>query len=51
MNDFLMARLARDQHARILREAEAAAMVRAAEGTREHSWRRPKGQRIHPRNG
>ena len=51
MNDFLIAQLAREHHARIMREAEAAAMIRSAEGARERSRRRRKGNWIHPRNG
>lgn len=50
MNDFLITQLAREHHARIMREAEAAAMVRSAEGARQRSRRR-KGRWIHPRNG
>ena len=51
MNDFLITQLAREHHARIIREAEAAAMVRSAEGARERSRSRRKGRWIHPRNG
>ena len=50
MNDFLITQLAREHHARIQREAEAAAMVRSAEGARERSRRRRKGHWVHPRN-
>lgn len=51
MNDFLITQLAREHHARIMREAEASAMVRSAEGARERSRSRRKGRWIHPRNG
>ena len=51
MNDFLISQLAREHHARIMREAEAAAMIRSAEGARERAGRRRKGHWIHPRNG
>jgi hypothetical protein len=51
MNDFLITQLAREHHARIMREAEAAAIVRSAEGARERSRSRRKGRWIHPRNG
>jgi hypothetical protein len=50
MNDFLISQLAREHHARIMREAEAAAIIRSAEGSRERSRRRRKGHWIHPRN-
>ena len=50
MNDFLIAQLAREHHARIQREAAAAAMVRSAEGARQRSRRWRKGHWVHPRN-
>ena len=52
MNDFLTTELARERHARLVREARIAALVRAAEGSRERSSRRRwRGLHLHPRNG
>ncbi len=52
MNDFLITELAREHHARLIRDAAAAALVHAAEGARERpSRRRRRGLRLHPRNG
>jgi len=52
MNDFLITELAREHHARLMRDAAAAALVHAAEGARERpSRRRRRGLRLHPRNG
>jgi len=52
MNDFLITELAREHHARLMREAAIAALVHSAEGERGRpSRRRRRGLHLHPRNG
>lgn len=52
MNDFLLAELVREHHARLTREAAIERLLRSAEGERERPSRlRRRGRRLHPRNG
>jgi hypothetical protein len=49
MNDFILTEIAREYHARVNRQAEAARMAQAADGSSERQ--RVRRRRIRPRNG
>ena len=50
MNDFILTEIAREYHARVTKAAEAARLVRAADGDTSER-RRTRRPRTRPRNG